>query len=50
MAEAVNEEVEQMIERIPFRGVVQMDFPEATRSRALIDKVIQANFMDTAAG
>jgi hypothetical protein len=46
MAEAVNEEVEQMIGRIPFRGVVQLDFPEATRSQSLIGKVIQANFSD----
>jgi hypothetical protein len=37
LAEAVNEGVKQIIKRWPFRDVVQMDFPEATRSQAFID-------------
>jgi hypothetical protein len=43
MAEMINEELEGMIER-PFRGVIEMDFPELTKSGRLIEKIVELNF------
>jgi hypothetical protein len=42
MAQEINPEIETMIRQSPFRGVIQMDFPDS--SPTLIDKIVQSNF------
>jgi hypothetical protein len=45
MAEEINGEIEKLIERADFHGVVQMDFPTCTAAHSIIEKIIRLNFV-----